>query len=118
MPHLASTPAQLILSGLLAATAAAQSPDLDDFYGFDGLEVVRIDPGAGPIGSTASLSATESRASTVLETIATSVLSARRKPCCPSSPTRVWSRSLATRMATRIARSPAGSCSVESPADG
>ena len=52
MPHLASTPAQLILSGLLAATAAAQSPDLDDFYGFDGLEVVRIDPGAGPIGST------------------------------------------------------------------
>ena len=32
--------------------ADAQSSDLRDHYGFDGLEVIRIDPGAGPIQST------------------------------------------------------------------
>lgn len=50
MPHHAI---QGALAGLVIMTGtsftAAQSPDLEDFYGFDGLEVVRIDPGAGPI---------------------------------------------------------------------
>ena len=50
MPHHAI---QGALAGLAIMTATnlldAQSPDLEDFYGFDGLEVVRIDPGAGPI---------------------------------------------------------------------
>lgn len=45
--------APLLLTALLLAAGAdravAQSPELDDFYGFDGLEVVRIDPGAGPL---------------------------------------------------------------------
>ena len=45
----------VLASGVLtAATTAlhAQAPQLEDFYGFDGMEVMRIDPGAGPIIST------------------------------------------------------------------
>ena len=33
----------------MTSAAGGQAPDLSDFYGFDGMEVVRIDPGAGPI---------------------------------------------------------------------
>lgn len=36
------------LALLLAAGSATADPDLAAFFGFDGLEVVRIDPGAGP----------------------------------------------------------------------
>ena len=52
MRHLLATISLVSLGFLVTSTAAtAQSPDLEDFYGFDGLEVVRIDPGAGPIAS-------------------------------------------------------------------
>ena len=40
------------LLALPAWSASAQDSELSDHYGFNGLEVVRIDPGAGPINST------------------------------------------------------------------
>lgn len=37
------------LSAFLAFAAHAQEPSLAEFYGFDGLEIVKIDRGAGPV---------------------------------------------------------------------
>ena len=48
-------PTTILAATVLAAAPAAlvaQGTQLDDFYGFNGMEVVRIDPGAGPIIST------------------------------------------------------------------
>ncbi len=41
----------LIAAAVMFSTHAAwgQSPQLDDFYGFEDLEILRIDPGAGPM---------------------------------------------------------------------
>lgn len=54
MPFL-STPRRVLISitlGFCTHAACAQSPQLDDFYGFEDLEILRIDPGAGPMTST------------------------------------------------------------------
>ena len=39
------------LAALVAPAAAAQDAEAAGYFGFDGLEVVKIDPNAGPVAS-------------------------------------------------------------------
>jgi hypothetical protein len=55
MPLQSTAARRILISVALAACAHAawaQNPQLEDFYGFEDLEILRIDPGAGPMTST------------------------------------------------------------------
>jgi hypothetical protein len=49
MLQIVRTCAGLTLAAIIAAPSQADEPSLAEFFGFDGLEVVKIDKGAGPI---------------------------------------------------------------------